>query len=160
MSRVTVNDDLPSNIAAEQDLLGALIAGTAAPADLPGFSPAWFADPIHTAIYRTIEAQIASGSPIDIGSLGSILGPCSETTDGIEPGCVLEEVGGAGYLADLADRTPRDITLSARTIRNAWLCRQLIELGQSIAAMAFAGDGTEALQTATQRVAALTVAVR
>lgn len=92
----------PSAIEAEQDLLGSLIAGTATPADLPDFSADWFADPVHAAIYRTVGSQIASGSPTDMGSLGSILGPCSETTGGIEPGCVLEEVGGAGYLAGRA----------------------------------------------------------
>jgi replicative DNA helicase len=89
---------LPSAIEAEQDLLGALIAGTAEPADLPSFSADWFLDPGHTSIYRTIERLAADGSPIDLGSLSSLLAPCSESAGGIQRGCVLEEVGGAAYL--------------------------------------------------------------
>jgi replicative DNA helicase len=150
----------PSAIQAEQALLAAMLAGDATPADLPDFSADWFHDPIHAAIFRTIEAQIASGSPTDIGSLGSILGPCSETTGGIEPGCMLEEVGGAGYLAELAGRSPADAALSVREIRDTWLCRELIDLGESIVSVALEGNGPEALLTAMKRVADLAVATR
>lgn len=83
----------PSAIEADRDLLGTPIAGTATLADPPDFSADWFHDPVHAAIYRTIETQIANGSPIDLGSLSSILAPCSAAADGPEPGSALEEVG-------------------------------------------------------------------
>lgn len=157
----TTNDDgrVPTAIPAEQDLLGSLISGAATLADLPGFQSDWFSDPIHTCIYQAIEAQAARGSPCDVASLSSILAPCSETTDGPEPDSVLEEVGGAGYLADLDGRSVPEIAVSARKVRGAWLCRQLIDLGQSLVSSAFGGRFTEALNMAMWRVSDLSAVV-
>jgi replicative DNA helicase len=203
MSHVTsevIDNRLPlSHIQAEQNLLGALIAGAAVLADLPpGFQSAWFSDPVHGAIFRAIafrtetgqpldrvgmaheaedsdvlddlggasyfpqlvEVPAAASEPVDIAYLSSVLAPCSEEAGGVVPGAVLEEVGGAAYLLELAQRPLRPIVVCARTIRDAWLRRELIDLGQSITDLAFKGYGAEALQMATQKVAHLTVATR
>jgi replicative DNA helicase len=160
VSHVTVTDELPSDILAEQNLLGALIAGTAKLADLQGFSGAWFHDPAHAAIYRAIEKQVAIGSPVDLGSLSSILAPCSEAAGGLEPGTVLEEVGGAGYLAELAGRRVQDIAVSAREIRDAWLCRQVVDLGHAIRVLAGIGHWKVAAPGAIQRLIDLAAVAR
>jgi hypothetical protein len=129
----TTNDDSSATaIPAEQDLLGALISGAATLADLPGFQSDWFSDPVHSTIYRAIEAQAANGSLIDLASLSSILAPCSEIAGGIEPGCELEDIGGPAYLAEIAGRSFVPIVSAALMIRFAWLRHQPI--GQTLVA--------------------------
>jgi replicative DNA helicase len=160
VSHVTITDELPTNIPAEQDLLGALIAGTATLADVSGLSSAWFHDPIHAAIYRAIEMQAADGSPIDLGSLSSLHASCGETTGGPEPRSVLEEVGGAGYLAELAGRHVKDITVSAREIRDAWLCREVVDLGHAITVLARIGHWKTVAPGTIQRLIDLAAVAR
>jgi replicative DNA helicase len=122
MLRVTVNDDLPSNIPAEQNLLGALIAGTTTLADLSNFSADWFYDPVHACIYRTIAQQVADDGWSDLISLTPALGPVDDETG--ECIGILCEVGGAAYLADLEAKAIPNAKADLQAIREAWTQRQ------------------------------------
>jgi replicative DNA helicase len=139
-------------------LLGALLAGSAtAEEHLPAFAPEWFADPVHAAIFKAIEAQAAADFAKNSANTfyypdGPDLGRLGTDLHG-----ALVEVGGAGYLHELAKRPSHDIHAAARAIRDVWLRRQLIDLGSSIVAKAFDGPGIEALHHGLRRIAELAV---
>jgi replicative DNA helicase len=140
-------DGIPTAIQAEQELLGALIVGNAKLADLPGLMPEWFADPIHSTVFRAVIAQAESDQPID--------GPA--LLDEFENSGALDDVGGGRYIIDLSTLAAADAKPLAAAVRDAWLRRQLIDLGSSIVAKAFDGPGIEALHHGLRRIAELAV---
>jgi replicative DNA helicase len=127
----------PSNLQAEQALLGALLANNKAYERVSAFLRAeHFADPIHARLFDAIRARVESGRIADAVSLRAEF----------EHSGVLEEVGGVAYLAQLLYAMVGVINAGeyGRVIYDAWLRRQMIELAQEMHARAF-GEAAEAL---------------
>ncbi len=119
----------PGNCGTERRLLGALLTKDGSSAtDLP-VQPHHFADPVHVAIFERIVAREVAGYA------GSTL--LQDVADGAEPALelVLEEVGGTAYLHQLAV-SAQDLEINlveaAASIRDYWIRRQLIDLGESL----------------------------
>ena len=82
----------PSNLAAEQALLGALLANNKAYERVSDYlAPEHFADPLHGRIFAAIGRRIEAGQLADAVTLKAEF----------EHSGVLEEVGGTAYLAQL-----------------------------------------------------------
>src|SRR5579859_8211013 len=82
----------PSNLQAEQALLGALLANNCAYERVSEFlSPEHFADPIHGRIYQAIVRRVEAGQLADAVTLKAEF----------EHAGILEEVGGTAYLTQL-----------------------------------------------------------
>jgi len=82
----------PSNLAAEQALLGALLAQNRAYERVADFlEPKHFADPVHARIYRRISERILDGRLADAVSMRA----------DFENSGILDEVGGSAYLTQL-----------------------------------------------------------
>lgn len=115
----------PSNIQAEQALLGAIMATPKAFALVEGFLKAeHFADAIHGRVFSALAGRIAVGRVADLISIRGDF----ETAGG------LSEVGGMAYLTQLqgAMVSPRTAGEYGRVIREAWERRQMIEAGQAL----------------------------
>jgi len=123
---------VPSNIEAEQALLGALLYDNAAFERLGDFLRAeHFFEPFHQRLFAAIENNVRKGQlaePILIAEQFSR-----------DPG--FEELGGVRYLADLVDRAPPAANAPdyARAIYDLALRRDLIRIGGDIAAQAQSG---------------------
>jgi replicative DNA helicase len=137
----------PANIQAEQALLGAVLANNRAYERIAEFlAPEHFADPIHGRIYRAIVRRIEAGQLADAVTLKAEF----------EHSGVLEEVGGSAYLAQLLAAMVGIINASeyGRAIHDAWLRRQLIEVGETVVNNAFGADpeldGTAQIEAAEQ----------
>ncbi len=88
----------PSNLQAEQALLGALLANNKAYERVSDFlAPDHFADPIHGRIFQAIARRIEAGQLADAVTLKAEF----------EHSGMLEEVGGTAYLAQLLVRHGR-----------------------------------------------------
>jgi replicative DNA helicase len=123
----------PANIQAEQALLGAVLANNRAYERVAEFlAPDHFADPIHGRIYRAIVRRIEAGQLADAVMLKAEF----------EHTGVLEEVGGSAYLAQLLAAMVGIINAGdyGRAIHDAWLRRQLIEIGETVVNNAFGAD--------------------
>ena len=123
----------PSNVQAEQALLGALLANNRAYERVSEFlAPDHFADPIHGRIYQAIVRPIEAGQLADAVTLKAEF----------EHSGILEEVGGTAYLAQLLTAMVGIINASeyGRTIHDAWLRRQLIDIGETVVNNAFGAD--------------------
>src|SRR3712207_2045300 len=82
----------PANLAAEQALLGALLANNKAYERVSEFlAPGHFADAAHGRIYQAIQRRIEAGQIADVVTLRGEF----------EHSGLLEEVGGPAYLAQL-----------------------------------------------------------
>jgi replicative DNA helicase len=137
----------PANIQAEQALLGAVLANNRAYERVAEFlAPDHFADPIHGRIYRAIVRRIEAGQLADAVMLKAEF----------EHSGVLEEVGGSAYLAQLLAAMVGIINASdyGRAIHDAWLRRQLIEIGETVVNNSFGADpeldGTAQIEAAEQ----------
>ncbi len=137
----------PSNSAAEQALLGALLANNKAYERVAEFLVAdHFADPIHGRIFVAIARRIEAGQLADAVTLKAEF----------EHTGVLEEVGGTAYLAQLLSAMVGIINAGeyGRTIHDTWLRRQLIEIGETVVNNAFGAepelDGLGQVETAEQ----------
>ncbi|WP_431281750.1 replicative DNA helicase [Humitalea sp. 24SJ18S-53] len=122
----------PQNMAAEQALLGALLANNKAYERVSEFlSSEHFADPVHGIIYSAIQRRLEAGQLADGVTLRAQF----------EHSGLLDEVGGAAYLAQLLSATVGVINAGeyGRVIHDAWLRRQLIDLGETVVNRAF-GD--------------------
>lgn len=120
----------PSNVQAEQALLGALLANNKAYERVSEFlAPEHFADPIHGRIYQAIARRIEQGQLADAVTLKAEF----------EHSGVLEEVGGTAYLAQLLTAMVGIINAGeyGRAIHDAWLRRQLIDIGETVVNRAF-----------------------
>ena len=125
----------PSNQQAEQALLGALLANNKAYERVSEFlAPEHFVDPVHGRIFAATARRIEAGQLADAVTLKAEF----------EHSGVLDEVGGTTYLAQLLGAMVGIINAGeyGRAIYDAWLRRQLIDLGETVVNNAF-GAGTE-----------------
>jgi replicative DNA helicase len=123
----------PSNIAAEQALLGALMANNRAYERISDFlSPDHFADPINGRIFQAIARRLEANQVAD---------PITLRVEFEHTG-VLEEVGGTAYLAQLVTAMVGIINAAdyGRVIYDAWVRRQLIDIGETVVNNAFGAD--------------------
>src|SRR3984957_7928004 len=123
----------PSNLQAEQALLGALLANNRAYERVSEYlSAVHFADPIHGRIYQAIARRIEAGQLADGVTLKSEF----------EHSGLLEEVGGTAYLAQLLSSMVGIINAAeyGRAIHDTWLRRQLIDIGETVVNNAFGAD--------------------
>jgi len=120
----------PANIEAEQALLGALLTNNRAYDRVSDFlSPLHFADSSHGKIYELISRRIENGQLAD---------PVTMRAD-FEHSGVLDSVGGPGYLAKLLTAMVGIINAGeyGRVIYDAWVRRQLIDIGENAVNNAF-----------------------
>jgi replicative DNA helicase len=120
----------PSNDRAEMALLGALLANNKAYERVSEFLAAdHFVDPVHGRIYQAIVRRIEAGQLADAITLKAEF----------EHSGVLDEVGGTDYLAQLLTAMVGIINAGeyGRAIHDAWLRRQLIEIGEVVVNNAF-----------------------
>jgi replicative DNA helicase len=123
----------PSNLQAEQALLGALLANNKAYERVSEFlAPEHFADPLHGRIYEAIVRRTEAGQLADAVTLKAEF----------EHSGVLDEVGGTAYLAQLLSAMVGIINAGdyGRTIHDAWIRRQLIDVGETVVNHAFGAD--------------------
>jgi replicative DNA helicase len=137
----------PSNMMAEQALLGALLANNRAYERVSEFlTPEHFVDPIHGRIYQSIARRIEAGQLADSVMLKAEF----------EHSGMLEEVGGTAYLAQLNAAMVGIINAGeyGRAIHDAWLRRELIEIGETVVNNAFGAvaelDGAQQIEAAEQ----------
>ncbi len=137
----------PANLQAEQALLGALLANNKAYERVSEFlAPEHFADPVHGRIYQAIQRRVEAGQLADVVTLRAEF----------EHSGLLDEVGGAAYLAQLLSAMVGVINAGeyGRVIHDAFLRRQLIELGETVVNRAFGAeaelDAKEQLEAAEQ----------
>ena len=137
----------PANLEAEQALLGALLANNKALERVSDFlQPEHFADPVHGAIFKAIWTRC---------DLNQIADPVTLRAE-LEHAGVLNDVGGIAYLAQLLSAMVGIINAGdyGRTIYDAWIRRQLIDVGEVMVNNAFAPtpelDGPEQIKAAEQ----------
>ena len=139
----------PANVEAEQALLGALLANNKAYERVSDFlAPEHFADPLHGRIYQAIARRCEAGQIADPVMLRAEF----------EHGGLLDEVGGSAYLAQLLNAMVGIINAGdyGRAIYDAWVRRQLIDIGEGVVNRAFGQepelDGVAQIETAEQRL--------
>ncbi len=139
----------PSNIAAEQALLGALLANNKAYERVSDYlAPEHFADPINGRIFQSIARRIDAQQIADPITLRAEF----------EHAGVLEEVGGTAYLAQLVSAMVGIINAGdyGRVIYDAWVRRQLIDIGETVVNNAFGAepelDGTQQIGSAEEQL--------
>jgi replicative DNA helicase len=137
----------PANEQAEQALLGALLANNKAYDRVGEFlAPEHFADPIHGRIYTAIQRRIDNSQLADAVTLRAEF----------EHNGVLDEVGGTAYLAQLLGAMVGIINAGeyGQAIHDAWLRRQLIDIGEVVVNRAFGSEdnmaGKEQIEAAEQ----------
>jgi replicative DNA helicase len=116
---------LPSNLEAEQSLLGILMFDNAVFERLPdGLRGSHFYEPFHQRLYDAISSSITAGSAADPTILMTRF-----TNDP-----AFTEFGGLRYLADLVDRAPPAANAKdyARSIYDLAIRRELIRIGGEI----------------------------
>ena len=123
----------PSNLAAEQALLGALLSNNRAYDRVSEFLTAdHFADPVHARIYQSVSRRIEASQIAD---------PVTMRAE-FEHNGVLDEVGGTAYLAQLLTAMVGIINARdyGQAIYNSWIRRQLIDIGETVVNQAFTPD--------------------
>jgi replicative DNA helicase len=137
----------PANEQAEQALLGALLANNKAYDRVGEFlAPEHFADPVHGRIYAAIQRRIENSQLADAVTLRAEF----------ENSGVLDEVGGTAYLAQLLGAMVGIINAGeyGQAIHDAWLRRQLIDLGEVVVNRAFGAEdnlaGKDQIEAAEQ----------
>ncbi len=140
--------EAPANLQAEQALLGALLANNRAFERVGSFlRPEHFADPAHGPIYAAIARRIESGRLADAVTLRGEF----------EHSELLADLGGPGYFAQLLTAMVGILPAGdyGRAIHDAWVRRELIELGQAMVAAAYGGTEAAGAQQIGDAVAAL-----
>ncbi len=139
----------PSNMAAEQALLGALLSNNRAYDRVSEFLQAeHFADPVHARIYQSISRRIEASQIADPVTLRAEF----------EHSGVLDEVGGSAYLAQLLTAMVGIINARdyGQAIYNSWIRRQLIDIGETVVNQAFTPDadldGPKQIELAEQQL--------
>jgi len=123
----------PSNLAAEQALLGALLANNKAFERVGEYlAPEHFADPVHGRIFHAIKRRVEAGQLADAVTLRAEF----------EHSGLLDEVGGPAYLAQLLSAMVGVINAGeyGQVIYDAWLRRQLVDLGEVVVNRAFGAE--------------------
>lgn len=138
----------PASVEAEQALLGALMIDDHSWESIHGrVTDADFYRPDHRLIFNAIGALSSRDRPRDAITVSEYLESCGQ----------LAEAGGLGYLSTLVKDTPSaaNITTYADIVRERSLLRELIAVGNDIAASAFHTEGraaAELVDEAEQRV--------
>jgi replicative DNA helicase len=117
---------LPSNLDAEQALLGVvMLDNTAMPDDVRALD---FAEPLHAAIWTAMHGLIRAGRLADPVIIADLLTA--------EP--AFSQFGGLTYLADLMDKAPPSSTVAeyARSVQDNALRRNLIRMAGEIETLA------------------------
>ena len=137
----------PANLEAEQALLGALLANNKAYERVSEFLAAdHFADAVHGRIFSAIQRRIEAGHLADAVTLRAEF----------EHSGLLDEVGGSAYLGQLLTAMVGVINAGeyGRVIHDAWLRRQLVDLGEVMVNRAFGAepelDGKLQMESAEQ----------
>ena len=123
----------PSNDRAEMALLGALLANNKAYERISEFlSPEHFVDPVHGRIYQAIVRRVEAGQLADAVTLKAEF----------EHSGLLDEVGGTKYFAELLTSMVGIINAGeyGRAVHDAWLRRQLIDIGEVVVNNAFGAE--------------------
>lgn len=126
----------PSNLQAEQALLGAILANNKAYNRVAEFlKPEHFADTAHVRIFQSISDRIEAGKLADAVTLKQEFANSG----------TLEDVGGASYLAQLLTAM---IGISGvgeygGAIHDAWVRRQTIEIAEAIKEQSYGGDSAD-----------------
>jgi len=123
----------PANLEAEQSLLGALLANNKAYERVSEFlAGEHFADAVHGRIFSAIQRRVEAGQLADAVTLRAEF----------EHSGLLDEVGGTAYLAQLLGAMVGIINAGeyGRVIHDAWLRRQLVDLGETIVNRAFGAE--------------------
>ena len=139
----------PSNIEAEQALLGVLLYDNSAYERLSdSFQPGHFFEPFHGRLFGAIQNAVRRGQLAEPILLA----------EQFQRDPAFEELGGMRYLADLVDRAPPAANIAdyARVIYDLALRRDLIRIGGEIAGNAQVGDpemsGREQIEAAEQQL--------
>jgi len=123
----------PSNERAEMALLGALLANNKAYERISEFlAPEHFVDPVHGRIYQAIVRRVEAGQLADAITLKAEF----------EHSGLLDEVGGTAYFAQLLTSMVGIINAGeyGRAVHDAWLRRQLIDIGEVVVNNAFGAE--------------------
>jgi replicative DNA helicase len=123
----------PTNLQAEQALLGALLANNKAYERVSEFLVSeHFADPIHGRIFASVARRIEAGQLADAVTLKAEF----------EHSGVLAEVGGTAYLAQLLSSMVGIINAGeyGRAVYDAWIRRELIDIGETVVNNAFGAN--------------------
>ena len=139
----------PANAQAEQALLGALLANNKAYDRVSEFlAPEHFADPLHGRIFQAITRRVEAGQLADAITLRAEF----------EHSGLLDEVGGAAYLGQLLTAMVGIINAGeyGRAIHDAWIRRQLIDIGETVVNNAFGAepelDGTRQIEAGEEQL--------
>jgi replicative DNA helicase len=141
----------PSNIEAEQAVLGCLLYNNDAFHRYEGLRAQHFHDPYHQRLYEVIAALIGKGQLAEPILL----------SDRFREDPAFEEMGGTFYFADLVDRAPPAANVAAYALQviDLSMRRDLIRISGDIAAEAMASDndksGREQVEAAELELFAL-----
>lgn len=133
----------PQSIEAEESILSAILLDNSTLLDvLEILTPEDFYRTAHQKIFAAIEALFAKAEPVDLITL----------TNALRDGNLLEEIGGATYLARLVDTVPSAINVThyARIVRDKSALRKLIARAGEITQRCYeeAGDFDQVLDFA------------
>ncbi len=131
----------PCNIAAEQALLGGLLANNKTFDRVGDFLlPDHFADPVNGRIFAAIKRRVEANQIADVVTLKAEF----------EHAGTLDEVGGTRYLAQLLSAMVGLLNVAeyGRAIVDAWHRREMIDVGMRLVNRAFGADdpGADAAQ--------------
>lgn len=141
----------PYSIEAEQAVLGSIMLRPDAYADVSDIIDIeHFYSEKHKTIYKGISDLLGKGNPVDYLSLKNTLDEMG----------ALEQIGGAGYLAELVQAVPSasNIEYYARILEKKHALRNLIHASEKIAGMSYSetGDLEEILDQAEKEVFSVT----
>lgn len=125
---------LPTNLEAEQALLGAILANRRAFEMVADFlQPEHFADPVHSKIFAAMARRISNNETADVITLKREF----ENSGG------LDDVGGVAYLAQLLSAMVGIISAPdyGRAVHDAWMRRQLIDVCSQTVEQCFSPEG-------------------
>lgn len=123
---VDSRESAPASVEAEQALLGAVLYQNESAFEAPAlFAAKHFFEPAHGRLWTAIMRDVAAGRPADVWFLA----------EEFRRDKAFEELGGAGYLANLIDKAPpaSAVPAIAKGIMDLATRRDLIALGESIA---------------------------
>ncbi|EYF01877.1 replicative DNA helicase [Chondromyces apiculatus] len=124
----------PHDLQAEAAVLSAiLLDGAALDRVLEILKPEHFYSDANGRIYEAAQELAQAGTPIDVVTVSSWLRDRER----------LQQIGGAGYLAMLADATPAvtHVAAHANVVREKWRLRQVIATCQRVAAEGYGDVG-------------------
>ena len=133
---------------AEQALISALLIDNAPLEDITDLSPRDFYTTAHQKIYGAMVSLHRQGSPVDLVTVATWLQKSGE----------LEKVGGASYLASIADSAPMATNAGAYadTIKDMSLNRRVLEVALRVKDAALRGEAgasvLELLQTEALKI--------